>query len=363
MTVVTCDEYWANGWRGPTVFRASAGRLHPADTARSAAERTDAAIHSSAIHSSAIHSGAIHIPGTVFAHLTDHHVHLGLINGSGLLAAGVTRVTDLGWIPSVAAAWLAANRAAAATSGLPDVSIAGAFLTCAHGYPSASTWAPAGSVRQVDTPADAAAAVSEQAAVGASVVKVVLNSVAGPVLDDDTLHAIVAAAHVRGLSVVAHTEGTGMAARALVAGADGLAHTPFTERLDDELLARMAAAGMYWISTLDIHGWGDPTAEHDTAVDNVRRFAAAGGSVRYGTDLGNGPLPVGVNPRELAALASAGLDRNALVRTIAGSRQPDSFDARFAWVPGLPPERPTDTADWLATARGCTLDTLEDTLS
>jgi hypothetical protein len=64
---------------------------------------------------------------------------------------------------------------------------------------------------------------------------------------------------------------------------------------------------MRWISTLDIHGWGSPGPELGAAVDNLRRFLGYGGSVVYGTDLGNGPLIPGVNPREIGALQRAGL--------------------------------------------------------
>ena len=58
------------------------------------------------------------------------------------------------------------------------------------------------------------------------------------------------------------------------------------------------------MSTLDIHGYGTPTAEQDRAVDNLSRFRAAGGRVLYGTDLGNGPLPPVLKLRELQLLAA-----------------------------------------------------------
>jgi imidazolonepropionase-like amidohydrolase len=43
------------------------------------------------------------------------------------------------------------------------------------------------------------------------------------------------------------------------------------------------------------------------ALDNVRRFRAAGGEVSYGTDLGNGGIPPGIDTREAELLAEAGL--------------------------------------------------------
>ncbi|MEO8906772.1 MAG: hypothetical protein ABI310_01720 [Microbacteriaceae bacterium] len=335
--LIAAEQFWANGWRGPTLFRASEGQLTVVRSTRPVVPD-------------------ITIPGTVFAHLTDHHVHLGLVDRSALLSGGLTDVTDLGWRPEDAADWL---RDAAGT--LPALRIAGGFLTCVGGYPSRSAWAPRGAAIELASPADAAGAVAAQAALGASVIKVTLNSTAGPVPSDELLAAIVAASRAHSLPVVAHTEGIGQAERALVASVTALAHTPFSERLADDVLGRMASAGLSWISTLDIHGWGTPTAALAIACDNLRRFIAHGGTVLYGTDLGNGPLPLGVNERELAALTVAGLDGDALVRSIAGSDESASFGPRFAWVPGLPPH-PSDIAPWLATARGCTINTVRETL-
>lgn len=314
----------------------------------------------------------IALPGTLFPRLTDHHVHLGLGRPEQLLPGGITSVVDLGWIPSEAAAWLQASARAGST--LPEVRIAGAFLSCTGGYPSASGWAPAGSTVELGadaaTSGAAADAVAAQLAAGATVIKLTFNSAAGPVPGDAVARAVVAAARAHGVPVVAHAEGAGQAARALEAGVSALAHAPFTEAVDDATLRRMVDAGLAWISTLDIHGWGSPTPERAIALDNVRRFAAAGGQVRYGTDLGNGPLPNGVNERELLALAEAGLAPDALVASIAGAEAsppaavPATIGPRVAWVPGTPPTSgySSDTARWLAGARGVTTAHLEETL-
>ena len=179
----------------------------------------------------------------------DAHVHLALIDPSTLVAGGLSRVVDLG-------GWLPAAAAAAATVGpQPHVTFAGQFLTAPGGYPSQQAWAPAGSSREVTSAADAASAVDQQADAGASLVKVALNSVTGPVLQAEVLAAIVSRAHQWALPVVAHAEGAGQALAAHLAGVEALAHTPFTERLPDDLVAAMAKR-MTWISTLDIHGRG-----------------------------------------------------------------------------------------------------------
>lgn len=226
--------------------------------------------------------------------VTDHHVHLGLFDAALLRGAGIGAVVDLGWSPDIG------QLAAAAPV---DVAWAGCFLTAPGGYPSDREWAPPGSTAPVHSPAQAREVVEAQLAGGASVVKVVLNSDAGPTLDEATVAAVVEAAPV---PVVAHVEGSGTAARAIAAGVDVLAHTPWTELLPDDLVAE-AATRMAWISTLDIHGYGSRTREQEVAVANLRRFHEAGGRVLYGTDLGNGPLPVGVNDREVALLREAGL--------------------------------------------------------
>jgi imidazolonepropionase-like amidohydrolase len=277
----------------------------------------------------------------------DAHVHLALIDPAGLAEGGIGRVLDLGgWLPSKSS-----------PPGGVEARHAGQFLGAPGGYPSRQAWAPAGSACPVAAPAAAADAVDRQGAAGASVIKVTLNSAAGPVLGADTLAAIVAAAHERMLPVAAHTEGAGQAAAAFAAGVDLLAHTPFTERLPDDLIAAMAGR-ISWISTLDIHGWGRPTAAFAVASDNLRRFHAAGGRVFYGTDLGNGPLPVGLNRREIEALLACGLTPDdvlaALTADFPSSRASAGEPGRVTVVPG---ERPTDPGDltgftdWLLTAR------------
>ena len=229
----------------------------------------------------------------------DHHVHLGLVDALELGVSEIAGVVDLGWDPTVVAL---AGRARA--SGL-RVDLAGQFLTAPGGYPSDRAWAPDGSVGFLAGPADAVPAVEAQRALGATVVKLVLNCDDGPVPDVPTIASVVAAAE--GMPVVAHCQGSGMVELALAAGVGVLAHTPWTHRLDDAVVEECAATGQRWISTLDIHGYGERTPDQARALDNIGRFHRAGGSVLYGTDLGNGPLPLGLNQRELELLGEAGL--------------------------------------------------------
>ncbi|MDQ0615409.1 hypothetical protein QF046_003050 [Microbacterium sp. W4I4] len=306
--------------------------------------------------------------GIITGRFTDHHVHLQLVDHTRLAGSRLGRVVDLGGNPVVLRDLARAARMenagetplAPALSIRPDASrmenvgestpepalsirgavieYAGAFLTAPGGYPSDRTWAPAGSVREIPDAASAAAAVDEAAAAGASLIKAALNSAAGPVLDDATFRAIVAAAASHRLPVVAHAEGAGQAQRAARLGATRLAHAPFSERLAEDEIADQAAS-VQWISTLAVHD-GPHRA---IAIDNVRRFAAAGGTILYGTDMGNGDTPVELNAAEVEALREAGVDGMRLLQALA----PLSPDAHPLFLPAGDPlfARPLTPAD------------------
>jgi len=299
------------------------------------------------------------LDGVIVGGFTDHHVHLQLVDHTLLHGSTLGRVVDLGANPAAVAALSAAlggaedpcanssgaRNASADPCGVRNASesafsrafstpheiatphriehavaveFAGAFLTPVGGYPSDREWAPAGSFREITDATAARAAVAEMADAGASFIKVASNADAGPVFTDDLFRAIVDTASAHGLPVVAHAQGAGEAQRVARLGATHLAHAPFTERLDDTEVA-VQAASVVWISTLSIHDGGTPDERHTlaTAVDNVRRFDAAGGTVLYGTDMGNGPTPVGLNPTELTALREAGITGTALLRALA----------------------------------------------
>jgi imidazolonepropionase-like amidohydrolase len=269
----------------------------------------------------------------------DHHVHLGLVDASGLAESGIGRVVDLGWSDAVVAI---------AGSAPVETSYAGRFVAAPGGYPAASRWAPPRCTSEVAEPRDAAAAVAHQVSLGASVVKTTLNRDAGPVPDLATLSAVVDAAGGAGLSVVAHCQGPGMVELALAAGVSALAHTPWTHRLDDEVVAEAVEAGQAWVSTLDIHGHGSASPDQDRAVDNLARFHAAGGRVLYGTDLGNGPLPEALNPREVGLLTQAGLTDDGLVAALA---DPWPFAEPVTGLATEVPDGPGPLAERLARAR------------
>lgn len=319
--VFSVDECWLGEWRGRSVLLADDADIRIATDADGAP--------------------TAHLPGTVLPGFRDAHVHLGLVDGSALRAGGIAAGDDFGWDLDIARNW-------PTDAALPSVKFAGRLLTAPGGYPTGSGWAPPEAIEPVASAADAAAAVDRQLDAGASFIKVTLNSDAGPVVDDETLRAIVDHAHGRGATVAAHAQGIGQAARAFEASVDRLAHTPWSELLDDDLLSAMARS-QTWVSTLDIHGWGDYGAEFEIAEQNVSRFTGVGGTVVYGTDLGNGPLPLGINLRELRALAAClHGEADALVAAIATSARPaSSLGPRVSYIAS---DREPDTAGWLATA-------------
>lgn len=308
--------------------------------------------------------------GIVTGRFTDHHVHLQLVDHALLAGSRLGRVVDLGGNPKVLRALARTARmenvretgagpafsirpsghkmenagenapepALSIRDSAPVVEYAGWFLTAPGGYPSDRGWAPVGSVREIADSASAAASVTELAAAGAGFIKVVAHSEAGPVLDDDSFRAVVAAAATHGLPVVAHAEGAGQAQRAARLGASRLAHAPFTEQLTDDEIAEQAAS-IQWISTLAIHD----AAHRAIAIDNVRRFARAGGTVLYGTDMGNGDMPVDLNAAEIDALREAGIDGIRLLQALA----PLSGDPRPLFLPAGEPAlaRPFTPAD------------------
>jgi imidazolonepropionase-like amidohydrolase len=247
--------------------------------------------------------------GFIVGGFTDHHVHLQLIDHVLLADSVLGRVIDLGGTPAVLADLQV---------GI-DVDYAGAFLTPPGGYPSMRSWAPQGSVREIYDVESAARAVAEMKSAGAVCIKVASNRTAGSVFSDDMLRIIIELATEESLPVIAHAEGPGEAQRVAALGVDLLAHAPFSEPLTDDEIA-VQAASVQWVSTLAIHA--GPT--YETAVDNVRRFHAAGGIVLYGTDLGNGPSSVDLSEREIRALREAGIDGEDLLRALApvdGGRQ------------------------------------------
>lgn len=237
-------------------------------------------------------AGLVLLPG-----LIDCHVHLQFSSPAAVLGGGVTTVRDLG-------SPLEAPGALGLAGASPlRIVAAGQLLTAPGGYPSRS-WGPPPTSREVRGVADAADAVGEQLAAGATWIKVTLEASGGrPVLEPDVLVAIVDAAHAADTRVTAHVGGgPAMLRRALDAGVDDLAHLPLYDVTPDEMAAA-ARQGVSLVPTVALPG------TPDTAVVALRAFLEAGGAAFYGTDLGNGGTRPGLAVGELAMLEAAGLTR------------------------------------------------------
>jgi imidazolonepropionase-like amidohydrolase len=243
------------------------------------------------------------IPGFI-----DSHVHIGLADPREVLGGGVTTVRDLAWPPEDI--WPLSGESKTESWLGPEILAAGQMLTVPDGYPLRASWAPRNTGRAIRSPAEAREAVREQADAGAWVIKVALNGLVGPTLDIETLEAIVESAHGRDLRVTGHVYGLNELHKALDADMDELAHMLMSpEPIPPDTVSRMVNASMTIVPTLSCFFGNDQTL----AIDNLRAFMAAGGQFVYGTDLGNeGPRP-GIDPREVVALARAGLDGSDIV--------------------------------------------------
>jgi imidazolonepropionase-like amidohydrolase len=265
----------------------------------------------------------LRLDGFLMPAVADRHVHIRLSDPGAVLIGGVAAVRDLAW-PAEEIFPLAEASELPSFHG-PLIRAAGPMLTGLGGYPTADGWAPPLTGRELHGPQDAANAVRLLADRGAAAIKVSLNADAGATPTDAELVAIVQSAHDRGIPVTAHAQGKGQVERALGAGVDELAHCPWTERLSESVIEGLARS-MRIVSTLDIWSFGRITPELRVACDNLTRFRGAGGTVVYGTDLGNGEVPPGIDVREAFLLHEAcGMDVAAvLLAMTAGALEPGS---------------------------------------
>jgi imidazolonepropionase-like amidohydrolase len=296
------------------------------------------------------------IDGVLMPAAADRHVHIELADPVAVVRGGVTAVRDLGWPP--ARSFALADASELVSFNGPLVRAVGPILTAPAGYPTRATWAPEGTGRELEGPADAVQVVADLASRGAAAIKVSLNAEAGPTPTDAELMALVEAARAAGVPVTAHAQGEGQVERAVGAGIDELAHAPWTHRLSDDVVGA-AAARMRIVSTLDIHGHGTSSSELAVAMDNLRRFHAAGGQVVYGTDLGNGPVPPGIHVRELRWLAEAGLDADEVASALIRAPIEPGAPADLIALRESPATGPDAFDDLLIVVRGGRIVTAE----
>lgn len=200
-----------------------------------------------------------------------------------LLAAGVAAAVDL-----------AAPLDELPKDGALRTQFSGPILTAPGGYPTRS-WGQDGYGLELVTPEAATAMVGQLAALGATWIKLPVDT--GPALAPEVAAAAVQAAHQLGMRVAAHGRGRAAMEGALALDADLFAHAP-TEPISPELAERWAPRPV--LTTISTFSRG-PEAQA-----NLRILHDAGVPLLYGTDLGNGTR-ARIVPEELLALRAAGL--------------------------------------------------------
>jgi imidazolonepropionase-like amidohydrolase len=258
--------------------------------------------------------GATLLPG-----LIDSHVHASDVRALGqALAFGVTTELDMFSDPDLAASRrdLAAGRDDVAdirTAVLGAVADGGTLARVNPGLPT------------VAGPHDAAAFVAAQVAHGADYLKVYLEDPAwygSPALADDTVRALVDAAHGHGLLAVAHADSAAMARRFVRAGGDGLAHVLGDLDLTPEFLAELSRRPVFVIATL--RATAVLSAAHADRIEADQRELA--GHPRLGPFLDDASRAVFTRPGLLAdarargaraACAGGRLDFDAARRDVA----------------------------------------------
>ncbi len=198
----------------------------------------------------------------------------------------------------------------------PRVVVAGPIVSVPGGYPG-SHWGPDIHL-SVRGPDDARTQVDGLLDRGADVIKIALEAAGAhelPMLSDAEIGAIAATAHARGVRVIAHVDVSASLERAADNGVDAAAHM-VRDRLPDRLIQKLVARGFHIVPTLRVFGV-TPDGNH-VMLDNLRRFAAAGGKVALGDDWGNRGTTTGMPWGELQLFERAGMSPMQII--IAATR-------------------------------------------
>jgi imidazolonepropionase-like amidohydrolase len=258
--------------------------------------------------------GATLLPG-----LIDAHVHLLEERHLQQLADfGVTTALDMGaWPPSMV-------DSLRSRTGMADMRSAGIPATTAGSTHSHLPGYPAEEL--VDGPTGAARFVADRVAEGADYIKLIAD-IPGP--DQETLDALVTAAHLHGKLTVAHAASASALDMALHAGVDMITHVPLDRRLTASTAARILAQERVVIPTLTMmkgivdriaaaaaaQSEGVPATgpNYESARGSVAELHRAGVPILAGTDANAGP-GIPFSPRhgeslheELELLIDAGL--------------------------------------------------------
>lgn len=276
---------------------------------------------------------------TLLPGLIDAHVHLhGSNNLARLASYGVTTALDMAtWPPQL----LASLRA---VTGTTDIRSAGT-PAIGDGGPHARIPGMAQDA-VVRSPQQAGEFVAAQASAGADYIKIVVEAPGQGGPDQETLDALVAAAHTHGRKTVAHAATAGAWTMALDAGVDFLTHVPLDRPLDAADIARTVREDRVCIPTLTMmEGTAAALgAAHAfrTARTNLAALHSAGATVLAGTDANDQPgapyqVPHGESLlHELELLVDAGLSpAEALTAATAAPARFFGLLDRGTVAPGL----------------------------
>jgi len=245
--------------------------------------------------------GAAMLPGLINVHV--HNSIPGLLEQWA--QAGVTTVRDVGAPEGMGS--VAYRQSVNQDPHKARLLAAGPLVTVPNGYPSKKMRS-----LLVTSPEDANTQATKLIEQGVDLIKIALESAAGPVLSQAEVNAIVSAAHARGIPVAAHVHTSDDAQKAISAGVDDIDH--MLPHLTDDQIQTMVTKGIYWVPTVTV------TAE---AAPEFKKFVEAGGQVALGNDAGflQGP-EVGLPLQELVGLGWFGLTplQVITVATLNGAR-------------------------------------------
>jgi imidazolonepropionase-like amidohydrolase len=252
-----------------------------------------------------VETGGFLIPG-----LIDAHVHVvGIETLATFASYGVTTVLDM----ANPMALLAPLRG---QPGVADLRAAGVAATSPRSAHAQRMHAQP--IVLVGSPADADAWVAARVNEGADYIKIVIDL---PGFDQETVNALVAAAHSRDRKVVAHASRTDAVAMAQAAGVDILTHAPLDRAIDSSQATALAAAGAIIVPTMammeglveGLKRAGIPGPAYEPARASVAALHAAGMPILAGTDANATPAAPSSPPfgdslhHEFELLVAAGL--------------------------------------------------------
>jgi imidazolonepropionase-like amidohydrolase len=304
---------------------------------------------------------------------------------------GVTTVMDMGSANLDFADSIKAERASGPARDRADLYSAVVWATApgSHGTQF-------GEVPTLVQPADAAPFVTARAEDGADFIKIIYDNFKMfdadiPTLNKETMEAVVAAAHERGMMAVAHSRDVQAWADVAMAGVDGIVHLPVDEVPDADLIALLKEKGIWIGANLSLNRpTGDVTindpalgpkltepekenlkkfrALHreggdQVALDTLAALHAAGIMILPGSDTPNGGTTAGATMHidiamlvhngftPLEALRSATADAAAAFGLMDRGRIAEGLQADLLLVEGQPDRNIEDTRNIVAVVK------------